>query len=157
MELLNPHTPSSESFSTHALRTGRKTENECMLSKTVCEHWRDKGRCKFGEHCRNAHSETFARFIPDVHKHPLGPDRASKRKKFFCDNCNRKSRERYRCTEGCDFDLCLSCFDRLTKSTGEEEEEATDPELLTKTQKEQLYRANSTPKGGGEATTHSET
>ena len=74
-----------------------------------CEHWLFKGTCKYGDDCKNSHDETLV-CMTISHPHPLGPDQASKRKKFFCDICQKKSRERYRCTVGCDFDVCMSCL-----------------------------------------------
>ena len=79
----------------------------------LCEHWHRTGACKFGQHCRFSHSTTLAR-LTSHHAHPLGPDSASKRKKFFCEMCGTKSKERWRCTVGCDFDLCVACFSAVS-------------------------------------------
>ena len=32
------------------------------------------------------------------------------RKRFFCDVCGVKSNGRYRCVDGCDFDICTDCL-----------------------------------------------
>lgn len=77
-----------------------------------CEHWLLKGSCKYGESCRFSHQvATLARKVIS-HAHTLGPDQANKRKKFYCDICQKKSASRYRCTVGCDYDLCVPCFDK---------------------------------------------
>ena len=54
-----------------------------------CSHFVRTGACKYGEECRFAHSHTLAVRV-DCHAHPLGPDAATKRKKFFCNECNQK-------------------------------------------------------------------
>lgn len=80
----------------------------------ACQSYLYKGKCKYGESCRNGHEKTLVRLSP-LHVHPIGPDDASKRKKFFCDQCNQKSSFRWRCTEGCDYDLCTECFEASIK------------------------------------------
>ena len=80
----------------------------------ICGYWYYKGCCRFGDTCRNAHAITLIR-ITNLHEHPCGPDKinASKRKKNFCNQCNKKSKgDRYRCVAGCDFDLCYECFNQ---------------------------------------------
>ena len=85
-------------------------------TEVVCEHWVNRGKCKFGDSCRRSHdAEPLTRTLESVHDHPLGPDDSSKRKKFFCEECGRKrGRVAYRCVEGCDFDLCTDCFKSLS-------------------------------------------
>lgn len=80
-----------------------------------CQSYLYRGKCKYGSSCHNSHDKTLVSLSP-LHNHPLGPDDASKRKKFFCDNCNKKSKSRWRCTEGCDFDLCVECFEESVKN-----------------------------------------
>lgn len=77
-----------------------------------CQHFLHKGTCKFGSECRHLHQTTLVRELPlHLHQHPVGPDPASKRKKFFCDICGKKkSQDGYRCVLGCDFDICLACL-----------------------------------------------
>merc|ERR1712232_706660 len=58
------------------------------------------------------------------HKHPL--ELYSRAGAFHCDGCRRWSRRlpdkrRYRCTQGCDFDLCHDCV--ITNTPGEEKNE----------------------------------
>lgn len=81
----------------------------------LCPHFVAKGSCRFGSDCRFDHSQTLVRMTP-FHKHPLGPDSASKRKKFFCDLCQKKSSNRFRCVVGCDFDICLNCLQQVEEA-----------------------------------------
>mmetsp|Transcript_13588 Transcript_13588/g.20388 ORF Transcript_13588/g.20388 Transcript_13588/m.20388 type:complete len:159 (-) Transcript_13588:188-664(-) len=76
---------------------------------SLCRHWLLKGSCRYGSSCRYEHMDSLVR-MTNKHHHSLGPDMSSKRKRFFCDCCGLKSKERYRCVDGCDFDLCISCF-----------------------------------------------
>ena len=85
-------------------------------SAGTCQHWLQTGSCKFGADCRFEHDRTLCRSLPSLHPHPLGPDDASKRKKFFCDCCGEKSRDRWRCTAGCDYDVCVPCFNAESES-----------------------------------------
>ena len=87
-----------------------------------CEHWLLKGTCKYGEACLMSHDvATLARQVTS-HAHLLGPDQSSKRKKFFCDICQKKSAVRYRCTVGCDYDLCVPCFEKsIVNDSGDKE------------------------------------
>jgi hypothetical protein len=66
-----------------------------MSSLVICQHYLQKGTCKYGSECKLSHAETQAKNT-SKHHHLLGPDNASKRKKFFCDHCQKKSSERYR-------------------------------------------------------------
>lgn len=78
----------------------------------VCQHFLNKGSCKFGSSCRHSHSSTLVKAVPKLHPHLVGPDPESKRKKFFCNECGKKRSEGgYRCVSGCDYDLCPSCMD----------------------------------------------
>ena len=47
----------------------------------------------------------------DVHEHPLA-ETARRTTAWTCDmpNCGKSTRPRYRCRNGCDFDLCASCW-----------------------------------------------
>ena len=47
----------------------------------------------------------------DVHEHPLA-ETARRATAWTCDmpNCGKSTRPRYRCRNGCDFDLCASCW-----------------------------------------------
>jgi hypothetical protein len=76
----------------------------------ACEHWRSKGRCKFGAECRFHHGETLAA-MTSVHPHALGPpsDVSASRRKAFCDACGGKCKGGWQCTDGCDFVLCEPC------------------------------------------------
>ena len=78
----------------------------------VCQHFLNKGSCKFGSSCRHSHSGTLVRAVPKLHPHLVGPDPESKRKKFFCNECGKKRSGEggYRCVSGCDYDLCPSCM-----------------------------------------------
>ena len=90
----------------HQKTSKMNTTSDQML----CQHWLLKGSCKYDQECRFSHdTPTLARRVTS-HPHLLGPDQASKRKKFFCDICQKKSVERFRCTVGCDYDLCVPCF-----------------------------------------------
>jgi hypothetical protein len=94
-----------------------------FVNEKYCEHWLLKGSCKYGESCRLSHDiATLARKV-SVHSHLLGPDQAHKRKKFFCDICQKKSAARYRCTVGCDYDLCVPCFEGVVIVDSDEEED----------------------------------
>ncbi len=106
-------------------RTGSDAAPGPFLALALCEHWHATGACKFGEDCRFSHSTTLTR-LTSHHAHPLGPDSASKRKKFFCDVCGTKSKKRWRCTVGCDFDLCVACF---RSASPEPEPESTQSTL----------------------------
>ena len=76
-----------------------------------CQHFLHKGTCKFGLECRHLHQTTQCVQVLALHLHPVGPDPASKRKKFFCDICGKKkTQDGYRCVLGCDFDICLACL-----------------------------------------------
>ena len=75
-----------------------------------CQHFLVKGFCKFKDQCRYSHTATQVRAI-STHPHPLGPDSANKRKKFFCDACGKKGARGYRCVAGCDFDVCPACLE----------------------------------------------
>ena len=83
----------------------------------TCEHFLSKGRCKFGASCKDTHDRTLAMCALSLHPHPLAPElsAAAKRKKRFCDVCEKKMKANggtpYRCATGCDYDLCASCFD----------------------------------------------
>lgn len=93
-----------------------------MTSLEICQHYLQKGKCKYGNECRNSHNiETQAKHTTK-HHHLLGPDNASKRKKNFCNHCQKKSKERFRCVEGCDFDLCIFCFNKFGVEKEEVEE-----------------------------------
>eukprot|EP00941_MAST-03F_sp_MAST-3F-sp1_P002713 g2713.t1 len=70
------------------------------LGPKECEHFLFKGRCKFGSACRNSHLRTLVR-VSSLHKHPLGPDTKASRKKFFCDDCGKKSRQRWSSLKQC--------------------------------------------------------
>ena len=83
----------------------------------TCEHFLTKGRCKFGASCKDTHDRTLAMCAFSLHPHPLAPElsAAAKRKKRFCDVCEKKMKANggtpYRCATGCDYDLCANCFD----------------------------------------------
>ena len=111
----------THSDATHSDTGGVATLDQLAIA--LCEHWHATGACKFGQRCRFSHSTTLAR-LTSHHAHPLGPDSSSKRKKFFCDMCGTKSKERWRCTIGCDFDLCVACFSAVSP---EPEPEPTQP------------------------------
>jgi hypothetical protein len=49
--------------------------------------------------------------IGSLHPHRIGPDLAKKRKRNLCDKCGSKTKTTgYRCQEGCDWDVCLTCM-----------------------------------------------
>ena len=114
-----------------------------------CEHWLSKGVCKFGADCRFSHAVTPLAQLTSHHSHPLGPDSSGKRKRFFCDVCGAKAKDRWRCTVGCDFDVCAACFgsSSTTTSSGSSADTAfeftapvaepqPEPELETEPRKE---------------------
>jgi hypothetical protein len=84
-------------------------QKDAAAASEVCQHWLLTGQCKFGSECRLLHTPTLARMI-NAHPHPVGSDTASKRKKFFCDVCGKKGARGYRCVSGCDWDVCVDCF-----------------------------------------------
>jgi hypothetical protein len=82
----------------------------------TCPHYLHAGTCKFGTTCRFAHDRTLAMWAPPLHMHPLGPDDKTKRKRNFCDVCSKKVKGGgWRCTVGCDFDVCKNCFAGCTE------------------------------------------
>jgi hypothetical protein len=82
------------------------------VPKAVCTHWLERGTCKFGDACVFDHGvPTLARRLPRLHpQHRVGPDSNASRKHFFCDVCGAKAKLRWRCVEGCDWDICLPCL-----------------------------------------------
>ena len=114
-------------------------------TREVCKHWQRFGRCRYNDECHFRHvsptsgdtnlaagtkvdgSPAHIRSLPNVHKHALGPDSARSRKRFFCDVCGRKARERYRCVDGCDFDVCIPCLNKA-----EEQDSAAQKALVEK-------------------------
>uniref|UniRef100_A0A7E4URJ7 C3H1-type domain-containing protein n=1 Tax=Panagrellus redivivus TaxID=6233 RepID=A0A7E4URJ7_PANRE len=39
-------------------------KNPMLYKTTLCDHWRNHGRCRFGVHCWYAHGENELRFVP---------------------------------------------------------------------------------------------
>ena len=123
---------------TESLPTQPSSSQDQVLSDqaNVCRNWAQTGRCRFGSKCRFRHPNanengdaTHLLSLPGYHKHPLGPDTKKSRKKFFCDICGQKARDRFRCAEGCDFDVCLQCVTRA-ESSKKDVEAASDTVVI---------------------------
>ncbi len=134
--------PSAQHSDAGAAGTGGPSD-----AVALCKHWHATGACKFGAECRFSHTTTLAR-LTSHHAHPLGPDSASKRKKFFCDVCGTKSKERWRCTVGCDFDLCIACFSSVSPKPKTERAQTTLHPEQTPDHPAGDAEVGTTPKGG---------
>uniref|UniRef100_A0AC34PX43 C3H1-type domain-containing protein n=1 Tax=Panagrolaimus sp. JU765 TaxID=591449 RepID=A0AC34PX43_9BILA len=49
-------------------------KNPCLYKTTLCEHWRNGRRCRFGVNCWYAHGEHDLRFVPRLSQCPSAED-----------------------------------------------------------------------------------